>query len=43
MLPTDLKNYREDAFQILTEEEAGLVLAVILALCLILDRLGVWA
>ncbi len=39
----DLRHFRRpDAFQLLTEEEAGIALALILALCLILDRLGVW-
>lgn len=38
----DLK-HRCGSFQLITEEQAGAVVGIILAICLILDRLGVWA
>lgn len=38
MLPDDLKHYG-DAFQLFTEEEAGVILFLLLIACLALDRL----
>lgn len=39
----DLRHFKQDAFALLTPEQAGVVLLLIFAGCLILDRLGVWA
>ena len=38
-LPQDLKDFRADAFRLLTDGEAAVILGCILALALILDRL----
>lgn len=38
----DLK-HRQNAFQLISEETAGALIGAALAVCLILDRLGVWA
>lgn len=39
-LPNDLKDYEAQRFYLLTEEQAGRVLAWILVLCFLADRLG---
>lgn len=44
MIPDDLKDYRaHSGFELFTPEEARWILAALLALCLLLDRLGVFA
>lgn len=39
-LPDDLKHYESPRFYLFSEEEAGVILAAILALALLADRLG---